>query len=84
MINLLLIPHAAARLVIDIVYAYTFGIWFVIFHPRQFVEFVAEWQRFRSRIADADDLRNSGYHEMNRRQRRSVTLAARKFSKRHA
>lgn len=79
---LLLIPHAAALAIYNLVYAYTSGVWFLIRHPKLFIQFVAEWRKFRDDIADADDVRNSGFHDMNRTQRRHIQKAARKIDKR--
>ena len=50
-------------------------------HPLRFMQFIEEWRRFETRIEDADDIRASGFNQMNREQRRKMRLFARKLDK---
>jgi hypothetical protein len=56
----------------DAARAYTFGVWFMLRHPLQFMSFVAEWRKFQTAIAHNDDAASAGYYDLNRAQRRRL------------
>lgn len=70
--NLLIIPHLVIVFVLKGIAAYVRGGWFLLWHPIRFIAFIEEFAKFEERIADADDIRASGFNDYNRRQRRAL------------
>lgn len=58
--------------------AYAEGLWFLIAHPTQFVRFIRVYKFHQSSLDEANQLRQSGYLELSRRQRREIDKMAKK------
>ena len=72
MTNLLIFIHVAIVFVYEGIIAYTQGFWFWLAHPVQFIGFVQEWKQYKSVIEQRDLVNQSGYDDLNRRQRRKL------------
>jgi len=57
-----------------------FGIWFLICHPITFIKFSNEYRKFAAKIDDNDQVAQSGFYNMPRRDRRAMTKRARKIA----
>lgn len=58
---------------------FSYGLWFMFRHPISFAKFAKEYRRFEIKIDAEDQIVDSGFYNLSRRDRRAMKKRVKKF-----